>query len=89
MKFSEWFNNWQWLKNSSAQEYSFNRIISLYLVLFQPVWPILLKTINIPEGVYGFSTLSIPIIGALAFMAIELIKENKWVQSQISKYLDK
>ena len=76
-----WFGGWQWLKNSSGQEWSYTRIVgAICALIFQPAmltYVYLNKDVKDITNVWQWLVIFIPALVSITLFGFEVIKENR------------
>jgi uncharacterized protein (DUF983 family) len=85
----KYFNNWEWLKNSSDKEYSFVRVINTFsMIIIQPLvlyWIYVNKDIKDITNMWQFLVISLPSLTTISLFLLEVIKENKSISIKIGQ----
>ena len=83
-----WFNSWEWLKNSSGNEWSYTRVIgAICMLLFQPIeltYVYLSKDIKEITNAWQWAVIALPALTTTFLFLLEVIKENKAISFKIA-----
>ena len=82
-----WFGGWQWLKNSSGQEWSYTRIVgAICALVFQPAmltYVYLNKDVKDITNMWQWLVIFIPALVSITLFGFEVIKENRALSIRI------
>jgi hypothetical protein len=87
MAIKHWFNNWEWLKNSADNEWSYTRVVgAISTLIIQPAiltYVYLNKDIKEVTNLWQWAVIAIPTLLTITLFGMEVIKENKAISFKI------